>query len=57
MDEIYKMKLNDVLHTSDYEILRVPGGWVYSRYSETGTDGYSVSACFVPFHNEFLEEK
>lgn len=54
MDEIYKMELHESLHHEDgFSVLRVPGGWIYTSYSETGTGGYSQSSCFVPFDNEF----
>lgn len=52
-DSLYNMKEGSVLNTGLYEILRVPGGWIYSRFEETGTGGYSISSCFVPFNNEF----
>jgi hypothetical protein len=31
-----------------WEILPVPGGWVYTRFCENGTGGYDMAACFVP---------
>lgn len=50
MDSIYKMKLHETIHIGDdYEILRVPGGWIYNRFSGSG-----LSSCFVPFHDEFM---
>ena len=49
MSELYKMALNDILHTKEgYEILRVPGGWIYTRFSENGNGGNDMSSCFVP---------
>lgn len=56
-NELYKMDLHDQLHTSidgkAVEILRVPGGWLYSSYAY----GQSYQETFVPFDNEFMEEK
>ena len=51
LDLIYKMELHDALQFDDYEMLRVPGGWIYTRFTETGTGGYSCTSCFV--RNEF----
>lgn len=52
---IYGMGLGERLHTDKglYEIVRVPGGWIYSVFSDNGTGGYYVSSCFVPFNSEF----
>ena len=55
MDELYEMKLHDVITPKGPEaisILRVPGGWVYSIFVET-EGGYDVSNTFVPYDNEF----
>ncbi len=54
MDKIYGMKLHDILHQGDYEILRVPGGWVYTRFSDTGAGGYSQSSTFVRFGSDLM---
>lgn len=53
IEPLYEMELNSKHHFDDYEILRVPGGWIYTRFSENGTGGYNMSSCFVPFDNEF----
>ena len=55
MDKLYGMKLHDILHQGDYDILRVPGGWVYTRFSDTGAGGYSQSGVFVPFNNDLMQ--
>ena len=55
-DLLYSMKCGDILHLNckeSWEILRVPGGWIYTRFCENGTGGYDMSSCFVPFDNEF----
>lgn len=53
MNKFNDMELHDILTRHDYEILRVEGGWIYTRFSESGTGGYIPSACFVPYDNEF----
>ena len=53
---LYDMKEGDILHlgcSASVEVLRVPGGWIYTRFCENGTGGYDMSSCFVPFDNEF----
>ena len=53
---LYNMKEGDVLHLGSpelYEVLRVPGGWIYTRFCENGTGGNDMSSCFVPFNDEF----
>jgi hypothetical protein len=47
VDELRKMELHTTLTTADYEILRVPDGWIYTRFSENGTGGHDMSSCFV----------
>lgn len=51
-DDLCRMKLHDVLYGIESDritILRVPGGWIYTSYS----DGYptTMSSCFVPYSN------
>jgi len=48
-DEIFSMKLHEVLHTDWYEIIRVPGGWIYTRMVQDEGD---VSSCFVPYSTQ-----
>jgi hypothetical protein len=48
-DELKKMELHDEKNFNNVIILRVPGGWIYTTYSDNGTGGYEQSACFVPF--------
>jgi len=51
---IYGMKLNQTEQVDkDVWVRRVPGGWLYETCVETGTGGYSLSTCFVPYDNEF----
>ncbi len=48
MSELNQMQESEMLHTGNYEILRVPGGWGYTRFSEL-----YVSSFFVPHNDEF----
>lgn len=56
MDDIYKMKLHDVLVTEDKNLftvtLRVPGGWFYRSFDKSHG---ILTGCFVPFNNEFQD--
>ena len=54
MDEIYTINLHERLNFGDYELVRVPGGWIYTRFSDSGTGGYHTSSVFIPFNNEFM---
>ncbi len=50
---IYNMDLHENLAVSgrSYQLItRVPGGWLYSTYSEGGKD---IACVFVPFNDEF----
>lgn len=52
---IYTLELHEeVLLKTGTWVLRVPGGWIYTRNS--GDEG-SWSDTFVPFSNEFLVVK
>lgn len=54
---LYNLKEGDLIHLGTkepYEVLRVPGGWIYTRFCENGTGGYDMASCFVPFDNEFM---
>ena len=48
MENIYGMKLHQVIIEGNMEILRVPGGWVYTVLG--------TNSIFVPFNNEFKNE-
>lgn len=52
---LHAMELHEVLHLNDgeLEILRVPGGWVYTTYCDNGVSGYSLTSCLVPYSDEF----
>lgn len=54
MSDIYKLKMHEKIGiTNDkVEILRVPGGWIYTIW-----DRDMWTSIFVPFNNEFQEAK
>jgi len=57
-NEIYKLKLHESIivtgHTNgQLEIIRVPGGWIYTVYYE-GIQ--KIVSEFIPFDNEFQRE-
>lgn len=49
---LYSLPLNKALGLphAPTTVLRVPGGWVYTNFTD---DGSNLSSCFVPFSNEF----
>jgi len=52
--ELYSMGLGEEIHIyGGAWALRVPGGWVFWREAESGTGGWVLTSCFVPFDNEF----
>lgn len=67
MDAIYTIKLHEVLNSSgtlDYQIVRVPGGWIY-RFSQVNqvtmpdgkwSENYLCDSVFVPYNNEFAKQ-
>ncbi len=53
MADIYKMKLHDVIRTDSlYEVLRVPGGFIYTALSADRIPVPTASV-FVPMNSEF----
>lgn len=56
MSELYQMKIHEIKHltgTESYEVICVPGGWIYTRFIENGTGGYDMSSCFVPRDDDY----
>lgn len=45
MSEFAELKLHDIMVVGDYEIIRVPGGWIYTSKPFLAENGSSV---FVP---------
>jgi hypothetical protein len=54
---IYEMTLHDEISRGDYlTIRRVPGGWIYTTFTNNDGDWYG-SSTFVPYHNEFQSKE
>lgn len=51
INELYNMKLHDKKISPEINILRVPGGWIYTIYDCED----KISSVFVPFDNGFME--
>lgn len=43
-EKIYALQLNDSIYVGDWQVTRVPGGWIYAAFQ---------TAVFVPFSREF----
>jgi hypothetical protein len=52
---IYELELHEMTVFKGVEIMRVPGGWIYSLNNNTYPQ--STSKVFVPFDNEFASKK
>lgn len=48
MEKIYEMKLGDCIKTDNWEITRVPGGWIYVHTR-------MIASAFVRYDNEFYK--
>jgi len=65
---IYEMKLHEKIlrndeDNGDYEVIRVPGGWIYRHFSwmaienqEYANHNWIGDSVFVPFNDEFQEQ-
>ena len=51
IENMYEMKLHDEIQESFTKIRRVPGGWVYTEFTEH--EDYTLSSTFVPYNTEF----
>lgn len=56
--DCYKMKLGEKRYERNglffKELVRVPGGWIYTHGYEGSHDNAGSTSCvFVPFNNEF----
>jgi hypothetical protein len=49
---IYEMKLHEKLYFDDFEVMRVPGGWIYYYIGFDKDFGI-----FVPYNNEYDNRK
>ncbi|MFA5618418.1 MAG: hypothetical protein WDK95_16440 [Syntrophorhabdaceae bacterium] len=52
-NNLYEMKLHDILDFDEYNIIRVPGGWIY-RFWDIVKGEYGKGT-FVPLYDEFME--
>lgn len=51
LTKLYHMNLHEHIYLEGgyLSILSVPGGWIYTIYTDSGKDGgNSASSCFVP---------
>lgn len=51
METLYTMKLGDVIKFTFWDVVRVPGGWLFSLNDSQG----GHIAQFIPFDNEFMK--
>jgi len=51
INDLLAMDIHDTikLNLSGQEVLRVPGGWIYTTHVQNGTSGFCLSSVFVPF--------
>ncbi|HDZ24936.1 hypothetical protein LCGC14_1097840 [marine sediment metagenome] len=61
MNDLYEMELHEVINYDNFEVCRVPGGWVYRFLEENyihGTENLDtnkmilVDSVFVPLNDE-----
>jgi hypothetical protein len=54
-NNIYNLQLHELLwlNTTNTEVMRVAGGWLYRIFDET-TQKICLHQTFVPFNNEFV---
>ena len=52
---LYTMDLCEHLQIGTIEITRVPGGWIFSKFQETGTGNFQTSSVFVAYNNEYQD--
>ena len=49
INDIFTMKIHEIISFDTYEILRVPGGWMYTRRERISRDTKPVmTSAFVP---------
>ena len=61
LDRLYNLKLMESMEYKDYEILRVPGGWNFTRLDKHYLYGElkngSQSSVFVPYQRKMMKPK
>jgi hypothetical protein len=56
-NNIYKLGLHETIKIDKYDIIRVPGGWLYYNLNYALDGNISSSCTFVPLNYEFQEEE
>ena len=56
-NDIHTMELHEEYGIATSNIIRVPGGWIYTQetFDENGNVD-RMSSCFVPFSKEFVNK-
>jgi len=57
MEFLYKLKLGEYEVHKNLYITRVPGGWIFEVMASIQENTVSPPICFVPYSDEFKEEK
>ena len=47
-ERLYNLKLFEVIRQSNFNVYRVPGGWIFYMYGNS-----SITSRFVPYSDEF----
>jgi hypothetical protein len=54
MTDLYKMNLHEKIFVESYEVLRVPGGWIYTtKEKKSAHVSEALTSVFVPMNSEF----
>lgn len=57
MKNIYSLRLHERFSFDVFEVVRVPGGWVYTTWeSDGGSGALPRTSVFVPYNAEFERE-
>ena len=57
--KLYKMELHETINYDDFEVYRVPGGWVYRFFQDPRSCAIKappVDSVFVPWSREYDED-
>ena len=47
-EKLLAMGMGETIYNGEYEITRVPGGWIYYRYDQMSFKEPTATATFVP---------
>ena len=53
---MYDMGLNDWIGYETCEVLRVPGGWIYTTYVYSGSNILASNSMLIKYDEEFKNE-